>query len=328
VLPPRFIYGLGLRTNVAFAALQALPIAEQVDVSLSMGTMPPGLEDASGEPATDFYVSDECDAAGVPAVRASTLRNGAYYRLAYADGTRVVLDTGANGIWVTAPDGATVEDTATYLLGPAMGFALRLRGVTSLHASSIAFGDRAVAFVGPAGAGKSTLAAAFARRGNAILTDDVAPLVDDGDRFQVQPAYRRVRLWPDSVEFLFGTSDALPRITPNWEKRFLNLDGDRFRFAPGPLPLAAIYVLAPREERGEPLIEDLPERSALMKLVSHTYTARLLDRALRAREFELLGRLVQNVTVRALTPCTDPATIDDLCDRVQRDVERLHPTPH
>jgi serine kinase of HPr protein (carbohydrate metabolism regulator) len=59
-----------------------------------------------------------------------------------------------------------------------MGFVLLLRGCISLHACAVAIDDRAVAIVGPAGAGKSTTAAALADQGYSILAEDVVTLQD------------------------------------------------------------------------------------------------------------------------------------------------------
>src|SRR5207253_2928817 len=75
-------------------------------------------------------------------------------------------------------------------------------------------------------------------------------LEDFGDRFNVQPACPRVRLWPDAVEALFGAPDALPRITPGWEKRYLALDNAHHRFQASPLELRAVYLLGERAEEG------------------------------------------------------------------------------
>jgi hypothetical protein len=311
------IYGLRVRPNVGLAGLQALPACEGHDVALEIGTLP----DAAAPRAVrePIYVSAEQDSAGRPSLVASRLASGSFFELAYADGTRVVLDAGATRMWATAEDQATLEDTAAYLLGPAMGFALSLRGTTSLHASVVGFGDRAVAFAGPEGAGKSTLAAAFAHRGYRVLGDDIAPLVDHGSRFAVHPSYPRVRLWPESVELLFGAADALPRISETWDKRYLSLDGGD-AFATGPLPLAAIYLLAPREELAAPRIEAIEVRDALMGLVRYSYAARLLDRARRAAEFELLGRVAQHVPVRRLVPSTGPSRLEATCELIAADL--------
>src|SRR5688500_12496033 len=128
------IYGLGLRSDVALAGLRGLRVPEAIDVSLHMGSMPREVAERMEEPAQDFYVSDDRDERGEPGVRAARLAEDGCLRIAYADGTRILIDAPASRIWARGPDGATVEDTGTYLLGPALGLVLRLRGVTCLHA--------------------------------------------------------------------------------------------------------------------------------------------------------------------------------------------------
>jgi len=136
----------------------------------------------------------------------------------------------------------------------------------------------------------------------------------------VRPAYPRIRLWPDSVEFLFGSPEALPRITPTWEKRFLNLAGAQYRFGRDPLPLGGIYLIGERVD-GAPRIETIPPRAALMHLVRETYTTRLIGRELRASEFDVLGRLVTRIPIRRLCVSTDAFRIDDAVDLVVRSAE-------
>jgi hypothetical protein len=57
--------------------------------------------------------------------------------------------------------------------GAVIALHLRLRNELVLHASAVRAGDRAVAFVGASGMGKSTLAAALCRNGYDLVTDDV-----------------------------------------------------------------------------------------------------------------------------------------------------------
>jgi hypothetical protein len=168
------------------------------------------------------------------------------------------------------------------------------------------------------GAGKSTLAAAFARRGGRVLSDDLAPLVDRGSHFDVHPGYPRVRLWPRSVEMLFGDADALPRMTESWEKRFLPLDDAMF--AATSMPLAAIYVLSDERTVGPARIEPMASSMALVSLIRNSYASRLLDRSQRAREFDLLGRVAQHLPVRLLTVSSDVSQIDALFDLVAADI--------
>jgi len=199
-----------------------------------------------------------------------------------------------------------------------MGFVLLLRGLFCLHASAIAIGDEAIALVGPAGSGKSTTAAAFAERGFRVLAEDVVTLDDRDDHFLVRPAYPCIRLWPAAVKALYGSETHLPRLTPNWDKCYLDLTE---RFQPQPLRLAAIYQLGERcDDRRAPFVEPLDRSAGLMSLVANTYATKLMDKEMRAREFELLARVLNHVPLRRVTPHADPGRIPELCESILSDL--------
>ena len=238
----------------------------------------------------------------------------------YSDGTRFYLDVERGELWTTWPDALTLEDTATYLLGPVLGHFLRRRGALCLHASAVLLDGRCVVFAGPAGAGKSTLAAAMARNGRGILAEDVCRIERDGAAFVVQPGYPRIRLWDDVAELIDVRTAALPLLTPNWDKRFLPLDaGATPLFHPHPERLAALFVLMPRREMPEPArVETLGGQQALAELAGSTYGSRLLDRGQRAAEFAALGELARAVPVRALTLNADGRRLLEACAWIER----------
>jgi hypothetical protein len=313
-------YGLSLVTNHPVPGLIPLSVALPADTQIWLGVMPlsarvPALAD------DPWYVSGERDG-DTPVLQVWKLDGGAFFRLVYSDGTAFFVERGGREVWATWPDPLTLEDAATYLLGPILGFVLRLRGVVSLHASAVAVGDRAIALIGPAEAGKSTAAAAFAEMGHRILADDVAALLEGDGAVHVQPAYPQLRLWPDSVALLYGSSDALPRLTPTWDKRALDLTRNGDRFQHQPLPLAAIYVLGERSS-SEPRIQGLRGRELLRTLVANSYVSYLLDATMRAEEFACLGRVVSRVPVRRVVPPADPAQFSRLCACILDDCEAL-----
>jgi hypothetical protein len=143
-------------------------------------------------------------------------------------------------------------------------------------------------------------------------------------RFQVEPGYPRICLWPDAVEELFGARDALPQLTPSWEKFFLPLEGRNAKFEAHKRPLGAVYMLAPRAaEANAPRIEEVGPREALLELVQNTYMNWLLDRDQRAAEFDALSKLVTQVPVRRIVPHADPGRIGELCDLILADAKGL-----
>jgi hypothetical protein len=318
------VFGLLLRSNLALpGVVPTLETASYPDVEFRLGMSPlPGDGELSAEEEL-AYESSHSSETGEPGLRVWRVAKGEFLRIAYADGTQFWLDRKRETLWAVWPESLSLEDTATYLFGPILGLLLRLRGVTCLHASAVAFKDHSVAFVGAAGAGKSTTAAAFARQGYGILSDDIVALVERDGAFQVMPAYPHLSLWPESVKMLYGSSEALPRFVPDWEKRRLVLGNRGTRFESRPLPLGAIYILGDRRPDPAPYLEKMRPQSALLALVAETYANKILDRETRASEFAVLGRLVTTIPIRQVYPHADANRLGDLCKVIGEDFATL-----
>jgi len=318
------VYGLRLVANVAIPGLPPQPYPAEADLRVCLGAeTPPVLQ--FPEPLQFFYSSSETGSHEPPSLRVAMDSSQKYFIFLYSDGVRFAVENHGREVWADWPDELTLEDTCTYLLGPVMGFVLRLRGITCLHASAVALDNYAIALAGSPGAGKSTLAAVFGRYGCPVLSDDVAVLADQEGEFFVQPGYPRVNLWPDSVQTLFGSENALPRITPTWDKRYLALDQSGFRFATECRPLRVVYLLAARESTlRDPVVEDIFGGQALISLVATTYVNYLQDRNMRAREFGALGRLAANIPIRRIRPTTNPSALRDLFAVISEDARRLN----
>jgi hypothetical protein len=294
------------------------------DVCVELGREPQWVRDALQLPSLILQSIPASPETHDPAFLLSSFGEGQFYRLTYSDGTCFVVNGGATHIWGTAGESQTMEDLSTYFLGPVMGFILRKRGITALHASAFTLEGRAIVLTGEAGAGKSTTAAAMALRGIPILCEDIAPIGEADGCFTVGLGHPRVCLWPDSVEMLMGRADALPELTPNWEKRYLALDGTLAIRETEKRPLGAIYILAARETSSDaPRIEDVNSRDVLVDLVQNTYMNWFLDRGQRAAEFELLSHVVSRIPVRRVVPHRDPAHVGALCDLLLADSGRL-----
>jgi len=314
------VFGLDLRANHSIPGLEPSATSGKTpDVEIFLGHSPSADRPDSVGAETLTFTSSMVQESGEPCLRVWKTPGGEILRLEYFDGMQFWLDREGKTVWALWPDSSSLEDAATYLLGPVLGLLLRLRGITCLHASAVAFGKFAVAFAGSEGAGKSTTAAALARRGHAVISDDIVALAERDGAFFVLPAYPYLCLWPESVEMLYGASKILPTFSPNWDKRQLSLARNRLRFAQQPLPLGAIYLLGERSSmEAAPFLETLTQREALVSLVAESYATSLLDTHMRAREFELLGRLLAAVPVSKLHPHEDPARIASLCDVIER----------
>lgn len=308
------IFGLRLRSNVAVPGLTPLNgEAGPSDAEIRLGRPPCDTSEIPSGPETVVYISPYTNASGEPALRISKVADGKFLHLVYTDGVQFWLDRNGRNLWAIWPESSSLEDAATYLLGPVLGLVLQLRGITCLHASAVAFGNKAIAFAGPEGAGKSTTAAALARRGHAVLSDDVVALTERDGAFFVSPAYPYLSLWPDSVNLVYGPDKKLPRFSPNWEKRQLSLPSNGLQLGERPLELGAIYVLGDRCGDPAPFVEKIPAQTALLTLVANSYATNFPDRAMRAMEFSVFGRLVTKVKVRRVHAHERPNRLEELC---------------
>lgn len=312
------MYGLGIVANEIIPGIPAAQTASD-DVCITFSSLPSWVNEVSIN-QVETYVADYKDECGNPVLRMFSVLEGKYFRFSYADQTEFLVDRAGTEVWAQWSTPLTLEDTATYLLGPVMGFVMLLRGIVCLHASAIAVGNRAIALLGPAGSGKSTTAAAFSERGFSVLAEDVVTLDDRGNQFLVRPGYPCIRLWPASVKALYGSETHLPKLTPNWDKCYLDLTEHAEQFHAEPLPLAAIYHLSERRHDAvAPFVQSLDRSEGLLSLIANTYATKLMDKDMRAREFELLTRVLNNVPLRRVTPHADPARIPELCDSIVKD---------
>ncbi|MFQ5744410.1 MAG: hypothetical protein ACE5HV_12600 [Acidobacteriota bacterium] len=313
-------FGLTLHANQPIPGL--VPVTPRTGPGVHIDLVGCDRGKAPEAPAELWYESPRDGGANLLRVWKDSRNSG--FRFLYGDGAAFLVDAAGGSVRATWPDTLTLEDIATYLLGPILGFVLRRRGVVCLHASAIAIDDDCIAILAPPQRGKSTTAAAFARLGYRILTDDILALVDLGEEFRVQPGHPHLRLWPQSVEALFGSADLLPRITPehpSWDKRYLDLTGGRFQFQSQPLPLAAIYIGERCEDSATPRLEVLSGREALLTLISNTYSCQLLDKQMRAQEFDLLGRLLTRVALKRFKIRKGIHYLPSLCDLILDDCQ-------
>jgi hypothetical protein len=125
------------------------------------------------------------------------------------------------------------------------------------------------------------------------------------------------------VESLFGSAEALPQFTANYEKRCLSLGRQELKFADQALPLAAIYILGERRGDPAPLVEMLTPQRAFLSLVANTFATNALDSDMRAKEFDTLARVAPSVPIRLLCAHHDAGRLPDLCDLLGMEAQEL-----
>jgi hypothetical protein len=319
-------YGLSLAANQAIPGL--LPEsadtkdAKLIDLQIWFECIPTWLESYLASPQTIRYVSPYLDENGQPALIVWLLGDGAFYHLQYAEDVDFILNRDGTLLWIRWSQAVDEIDVFSYLLGPVMGFILRVRGVVSLHASAVAVNQRAAVFIGDAGVGKSTTAMAMGRLGYPIVSDDIVPIYENAGVTYAQPGYPRVRLRQSSLPWLSVVNPDLPPLpeVKGQSRLHFELIQSGYQFQSDPLPIGALYLLAERDaDSRAPRVESVSLSDGMMGIVANTYATRFLDTSMRAREFQELSRLVNQVTVRKLYPHQELSHLGSLCDVILGD---------
>jgi len=325
-LPAYALQGLLVASNRPLPGL--IPHGEdtQPDVILHAGFLPTGLDIVKLCSAAPVYTSPLRGPGGEPSSRMWACPDSGLQCLQFAEGFQFVIDSGAENIWAVWPEGVTFEEITAHFLGRVLAFALHLRGHSCLHASAVAIGGRAVLFVGQPGMGKSSTAAAFGVRGHPVLTDDVCAIWRGPDgRLVVAPGIPRVCLFRDSVEYIYGldSEGRFPLLFPQADKRVVPLGGRVAKFQREPVPLEAIYLLAPRtSDPSAPRIEEVPAADRLLRLLCNGFMNLALDGAQSAHEFQILGEAARSGRVCQLVPSTDMKRLERLCEIIEDDVRK------
>ena len=321
------LYGLHVESDLALSTLrsQTIPRNHHSPVKLFLrDALTHWPIETSADESTLIFRSAQNGSMNNPNVRIEYFAAARCYRFLYGDGIAFALDHDGKNVWGVWPPQMSLEDLMVYLLGPVFAFVLRLRGFISLHASAAVIRGNAVAFVGPGGAGKSTIVGALARGNYPILGDDVAVLEQISEEYYLRPAYPHVRLWPDSGSILFGAKDALPKLVPScewWDKCFLDLDQPGFRFQTEPAPIRCIFLLEPSSPDVQVArIDEITPLDAFARLAANTCVNYGLTTQMRAREFHALAQLVARVVIKRLTLGKSLEWIADLGPFLEQDL--------
>ncbi|WP_083897087.1 hypothetical protein [Azospirillum sp. B506] len=244
----------GWRVRSAFP-LPELPVWRgpddtPVDVTIRPGAVPPRLPDAI---IPDGLVNIGADGAAlvhIPGLVRILLRDGRDITV------EILRDEGEATGW------------RAFLLGVGLALLCDQRGVFPLHAATLRVGNRTVALAGDSGEGKSTLAFALTRRGHRLLSDDLTVLRDDGPGgTTVLPAFPRLKLWRDTLDWANLPVEGIPHVRPDLEKYDLSLAAG---FTADMVRLDAILVLSKGADGEPPALTPLRQAEAVVEIMRHT----------------------------------------------------------
>ncbi|MEM9255716.1 MAG: hypothetical protein AAGA91_09720 [Pseudomonadota bacterium] len=229
------LFGEVIASEIAIPELSKASVAKpRIQVSASA----PSIEDVTGfTPCHDWLDS-------ASRLYARTWQRGRDYRLSFPGRVDFLLRSDGVIAWSSDPttDPATVRQL---LLNQVIPRYLASAGHHILHASLVRLADeRAIAFVGSSGRGKSTLAGYCARRGARIITDDSLSLRTGLNTATAYGGPAGLRLYPDSLLALGYDPQGFAPYQAGSEKRQLQCSP---RKSVAARPLDALFLLGSLE---------------------------------------------------------------------------------
>lgn len=218
---------------------------------------------------------------------------------------------------------ASQEAFQTYLLGQVLSYALLKRGIEPLHATTVVIDEKAVAFLGNCGFGKSSLGAAFLRDGYPLLTDDLLVLKERGGRFVAYPGPPRIKLFPEIARTLLGERINGTPMNNQTPKLVIPLNENEAVPPQDTFPLGAIYVLTTPPARSHSrsiTIRGLSPRRAFVELLKNTFNVIVVEPLRLERQFGLATRLATRVPVRSLSYPRDLGLLSRVRESILREV--------
>ncbi len=295
-------YGFDISSDMYFPELQSRTVFDAPDSRIS-----------------DRHITIACDSVSPDGLPSSSDR-GLYYQ------------TAPGRFWLHVPDiaryevkngqsiryqpvvGADEQSVRLFLLGSCLGALLHQQGLLVMHGAAIRFNDRCVLFAGPSGNGKSTLAAAFCKRGFEVLSDDVCAV---DEQLRAVPGYPQIKLWRDATARLDMDTDFMRQIRLQVEKYAFKPEK---LFCTRALPLVAAYFLSTHNLKTFEF-EDLAGMKTFNPLRNNTYRIRYLKgMGLESEHLARIGALSRQVGVTRITRPNSGFRLEELVDHILEDL--------
>lgn len=233
---------------------------------------------------------------------------------AHRDGWRIVVDDtgtfelGRSNVVLVQPRADAWEDfVRAHLLGRVLATLQYRDGLLPLHGSAVATAEGTVAFLGPKGVGKTSLAAALVQAGAPLVTDDTLP-VEPSTPPLAWPGVRTLRVRDDARAQLALGSDGERTREGKLAMAVAAADVD------GPRPLAAIFLLAPSPEVSREAAAIRTPFAAVLAaaaVTAHVKCGAMLGSAAAADVLARVARIVHHVPVHQLSITRDLARLPE-----------------
>lgn len=194
------------------------------------------------------------------------------------------------------------------LLGPVFAVLLYQRGNLVLHASAVNIKNKAVAFLGHAGSGKSTLSLEMYKQGHSLITDDILTInLNNTDIPIVHPSFHMIKLESDGLREDIHNFRITKKDSSLDKSYYFLLDN----FSTSPIPLKTVYIIKRSDKVG---IEQLDLQNTLKELLQHSYCLQLFQDEEKFLNLVQCAQLLENIKIKVLKTGN---SLEDLSEAIQ-----------
>lgn len=220
------------------------------------------------------------------------------------------------------PKSMLFSDMQAFVLGSTFGCLLRQHQKVCLHASVLAYNNKAFALIGHKGAGKSTTSAALLDAGAQLVSDDIAVLNFDQEKIMVEAGYPAIRLLPNSLQHYTDQLSNFKSVVSFSNKKYVPVPSPKlnWEFNSSCLPLEAIYILNTRSKTLDgSKLTTLPNTESLLAITPHSYTPYVLDDAQKKTEFKSLAKVTRSIGIKNISCSDNLNALPNIASNIIRD---------
>ena len=213
--------------------------------------------------------------------------------------------------------GGNLELIRTITQSELIAAALRQRGLLVLHASCVANGSGAIAFVGFSGWGKSTLAIRFLQEGYRLLSDDVLPICTKKRPPVAYPSHPFVKAKEDTLIESEKSKKKYQKneLSGKSEIPFIEEFSVRKR------EIIKIYIIE-EEFKKKNEVQKIKNSEQIFELMKHTWANSLVSSPEDRKEhLKLSKKLSQKIDVKVLSRRKSIENLKSVIEVVKKDIK-------
>lgn len=242
--------------------------------------------------------------------------------LLHVPNTGSIYVTRGRVIHIEKKVGASWDDLRVFLLSSGMGALLHQRKLLPMHASTVRINDTVLMFMGNSGTGKSTLAAAFEKKGASVLADDISLIQPKNEAVVIMPSFPQLKLWADAIQKLEETAENMKKVRAELGKYWKNIDN---RFIDKPLSPKVAFALSPVNNTGFS-VKEMQGIEKFNLLRNNTYKIRFIQgTGLEKEHFTNISKLANNIILHKIERPSGSFELHKLVDVI---LEQLNAPVH